>query len=78
LQVPAPLPPLPEGLRAFWPEKPEWNASASTGSVRIADWSWRYADWRDEPVRLPGMIIIERGQTRLRLVIDQWQELPRD
>ncbi|MBP7891281.1 MAG: outer membrane lipoprotein LolB [Arenimonas sp.] len=78
LQVPGPLPALPQGLRAFWPEKPEWNAFASAGSVRIAEWSWHYGEWRDEPVRLPGVIVIERGQTRLRLVIDQWQELPND
>ncbi len=78
LQVPAPLPALPQGLRAFWPDMPERDAAASAGTLRIAEWSWRYADWRNEPVRLPGQIEIERGQTRLRLVIDQWQELPRD
>lgn len=78
LQIPGPLPALPEGLRAFWPENPQWNASASAGSVRIADWSWHYAEWREEPVRLPGTVVVERGQTRLRLVIDQWQELPHD
>lgn len=78
LQIPGPLPALPHGLRAFWPEKPEWNAAAATGSVRIDDWSWQYAEWRDEPVRLPGTVVLERGPTRLRLVIDRWQELPHD
>lgn len=78
LQVPAPLPALPQGLRAFWPGMPERDAAASAGLVRIAEWSWRYADWRYVPVRLPGQIEVERGETRLRLVIDQWQELPRD
>lgn len=78
LQIPGPLPALPQGLRAYWPENPEWNASASAGSVRIAEWSWHYGGWRDEPVRLPGTVVVERGQTRLRLVIDQWQELSHD
>ena len=78
LQIPGPLPALHQGLRAYWPENPEWNASASAGSVRIADWDWQYAEWRDEPVRLPGTVVVERGQTRLRLVIDQWQVQPHD
>lgn len=78
LQVPVPLPALPQGLRAFWPDMPERDAAASAGILRIADWSWQYGDWRNEPVRLPGKIEIQRDQTRLRLVIDQWQELPRD
>lgn len=78
LQVPAPLPELPQGLRAFWPDRPEYNAAAAAGTLQIAAWTWQYADWRNAPVRLPGKIEIANGQTRLRLVIDQWQERPRD
>jgi outer membrane lipoprotein LolB len=76
LQIPMPSSDLASGLRAFWPQSPEQSASAVLGVVEIADWSWRYADWRDEPVRLPGKIEIHRGQTRIRIVIDKWRELP--
>lgn len=76
LQMPLPASTLASGLRAFWPESPEQTASAAVGAVAVADWSWQYEGWREEPVRLPGKIQIQRGQTRLRIVIDQWRELP--
>ncbi len=76
LQVPMPAGDLASGLRAFWPESPEQTASAALGAITLADWSWNYTNWRDEPVRLPGKIEIQRGQTRLRIIIDQWRELP--
>ncbi len=76
LQVPMPAGDLANGLRAFWPESPEQTASAALGAITLADWSWNYTNWRDEPVRLPGKIEIQRGQTRLRIIIDQWRELP--
>ncbi len=76
LQIPVPTNELANGLRAFWPESPDQTASAAAGEVVIADWSWRYESWRDAPVRLPGKIEVERGQTRLRVMIDQWREIP--
>ncbi len=78
LQMPMPSSNLASSLRAFWPESPEQNASAALGVVAIADWSWNYTSWRNEPVRLPGKIEIQRDQTRLRIIIDQWRELPDD
>jgi outer membrane biogenesis lipoprotein LolB len=39
----------------------------------MADWSWRYEQWRDEPVRLPVKIEITRPGSRVRIVVDQWQ-----
>jgi outer membrane lipoprotein LolB len=76
LQAPIPTGDLVSGLRAFWPESPEQTASAELGAVTLADWSWNYTNWRAEPVRLPGKIEIQRGQTRLRIIIDQWRDLP--
>lgn len=76
LQAPIPTGDLVSGLRAFWPKSPEQTASAALGVITLADWSWNYTNWRDEPVRLPGKIEIQRGQTRLRIIIDQWRELP--
>lgn len=76
LQIPMPAGDLASGLRAFWPESSEQTASATLGAVTMAEWSWNYANWREEPVRLPGKIEIQRGQTRLRIIIDQWRELP--
>jgi outer membrane lipoprotein LolB len=76
LQVPIPTGDLVSGLRAFWPQSPEQNATAAQGELTLADWSWNYANWREEPVRLPGKIEAQRGQTRLRIIIDQWRELP--
>lgn len=76
LQIPMPAGDLASGVRAFWPESPEQTASAALGAVTLADWSWSYTNWREEPVRLPGKIEIQRGQTRLRIIIDQWRELP--
>ncbi len=76
LQMPMPSGELVNGLRAFWPQSPEQNATAAQGELTLADWTWSYANWRSEPIRLPGKIEIHRGQTRLRIVIDQWRELP--
>ena len=76
LQIPMPTGDLASGLRAFWPKSPEQTASAALGAITLADWSWTYTNWREEPVRLPGKIEIQRGQTRLRIIIDQWREFP--
>lgn len=78
LQIAPPLPDFATGLRAYWPDSPALTAAAADGAVTVADWSWRYPVWQEAPVRLPGTIELQRDATRLRFVIDQWQELPHE
>ena len=73
LQMPMPSGDWVGGLRAYWAMAPELTSVASQGRVDMADWSWRYEQWRDEPVRLPVKIEITRPGSRVRIVVDQWQ-----
>jgi outer membrane lipoprotein LolB len=78
LQSPVPTNALPAGLRAFWPDLPPLTEAALTGSVTVDGWRWQYLEWQDAPVRLPRKIELTRAETRLRILIDVWQELPHD
>lgn len=78
LPVPIPMDDLVPGLRAFWPESSVLTQAAARGKVEISNWLWQYTQWHNEPVRLPTKIEISREDTRLRLVIDHWQDLPHD
>ena len=74
LQTPVPAAGLTAGLRAYWPDMPESTAAALAGSVTVDGWQWRYLEWQQAPVRLPRKIELTRGETRLRILIDAWQE----
>ncbi len=76
LQTPVPATGLPAGLRAFWPDMPQSTEAAMAGSVTVDGWRWQYLEWQQAPVRLPRKIELTRGETRLRILIDAWQELP--
>ena len=78
LHTPVPTSGLAAGLRAFWPDLPQLSEAAMTGSVAVDGWRWQYLEWQDAPVRLPRKIELTRGETRLRILIDVWQELPHD
>ena len=76
LNMPISADALIDGLRAYWPDSPEHTLFAAAGSVQAAEWMWQYSQWFDQPVRLPKKIEVSREQTRLRIIIDQWQETP--
>ena len=76
LSSPVPDSGFAAGLRAYWPDVPESTRSALAGLVTIDGWQWRYLEWQDFPARLPKKIELTRGETRLRILIDDWQELP--
>jgi outer membrane biogenesis lipoprotein LolB len=73
LQMPMPPGDWVGGLRAYWATAPELTSAAAQGRVDLAEWSWRYEQWRDEPVRLPVKIEISRPGSRVRIVVDQWR-----
>ncbi len=64
------------GLRAFWPDNPDLTASALAGQVLIDQWQWRYLEWQNSPIFLPRHIEILHDETRVRILIDSWKELP--
>jgi outer membrane biogenesis lipoprotein LolB len=76
LQTPVPKRWFANGLRAFWPDNPELTASALAGQVLIDQWQWRYLEWQISPILLPKQIEIKHDETRVRILIDSWQELP--
>lgn len=75
LNTPVPKSGFSAGLRAYWPEAPELTGAAMAGAVTVDGWQWRYLEWQESPVRLPKKIELRRGETRLRILIDAWQEL---
>jgi outer membrane biogenesis lipoprotein LolB len=76
LQTPVPKRWFANGLRAFWPDNPELTASALAGQVLVDQWQWRYLEWQNSPIFLPKQIEIKHDETRVRILIDSWQELP--
>jgi outer membrane biogenesis lipoprotein LolB len=78
LPVPIPIADLAPGLRAFWPESSALTNAAASGKVELSGWLWQYTQWQNAPVRLPGKLEISREGTRLRLVIDRWQDVPHE
>jgi outer membrane biogenesis lipoprotein LolB len=76
LQTPVPKRWFANGLRAFWPDNPELTGSALAGQVLIDQWQWRYLEWQNSPIFLPKQIEIKHDETRVRILIDSWQELP--
>lgn len=75
LNSPVPDSGFSAGLRAFWPDAPQLTESALAGDVVVDGWHWRYLEWHESPVRLPKHIELTRAETRLRILIDDWQEL---
>ncbi len=78
LPVLIPAADLAPGLRAFWPESSALTSAAASGKVELSGWLWQYTQWQNAPVRLPGKLEISREGTRLRLVIDHWQDAPHE
>ncbi len=78
LKTPVPNRWFANGLRAFWPDNPDLTASALAGQVHIDLWHWRYLEWHAPPFSLPKLIEIKHGETRVRILIDVWQDLPNE
>jgi outer membrane biogenesis lipoprotein LolB len=81
LNSPVPYSTLIHGLRADW----FGNSSAAItwqdslpSRVDAQGWTWQYQEWYSSPAVLPRKIELSQGQTRIRIVIDQWMEVTND
>lgn len=78
LNAPIPYKIMASGLRADWSGHSNaliiWRDGLPY-QVDIDGWRWQYQEWIQEPAVLPKKIELSQGQTRLRIVIDQWQEV---
>lgn len=81
LNSPIPYVTLIHGLRADWVGISDaaitWQDSLPT-QVDAQGWTWQYQEWHSNPAVLPRKIELSQGQTRIRIVIDQWLEVAHD
>lgn len=78
LDSPVPYSMLVQGLRADWAGIPGASITWQDGlpmQVDASGWQWQYQEWSSNPAVLPRKIEVSQGQTRLRIVIDQWLEV---
>lgn len=81
LKTPVPFSTLVSGLRADWVGHSKASIIWRDGlpyQVDIDGWRWQYQEWTSEPAVLPRKIELSQGNTRLRVVIDQWLEVADD
>ena len=81
LKTPLPYSTIALGLRADWVGMPDATFTWLDGlplQVVTQGWTWRYQEWSTVPAVLPRKIELSQGQTRLRIVIDQWLEIDND
>ena len=78
LKTPLPYSTIATGLRADWSGIPDaviiWQDGLPL-QVDALGWTWQYQEWTDAPALLPRKIELSQGQTRVRIVIDQWLEV---
>ena len=81
LKTPLPYSTIALGLRADWASIPDAKIAWQNGlpmQVELQGWVWQYQEWTTSPAELPTKIELSQGQTRLRIVIDQWLEIDND
>ena len=81
LNTPLPYSTIALGLRADWASIPDAKIAWQNGlpmQVELQGWVWQYQEWTTSPAELPTKIELSQGQTRLRIVIDQWLEIDND
>ncbi len=69
LGVPVPVEDFARGIRGGF---------SVPGAQAMDGWQWQYGKWASSPALLPTQIELRRNQSRLRLVVDRWQELGND
>lgn len=78
LKTPLPYSTIALGLRADWSDISDAEIIWLDGlplQVVAQGWTWQYQEWTDDPALLPRKIELSQGQTRVRIVIDQWLEI---
>ena len=63
------------GARAAGPAAVAYGADGLPARIEQAGWTIEYANWQADPgagLALPGRIQAQRGQDRVRLVVDRW------
>lgn len=81
LKTPLPYSIIALGLRADWAGMPDATITWQDGlplQVVTQGWIWQYQEWSTVPAVLPRKIELSQGQTRLRIVVDQWLEIEND